>query len=116
LLVRPEATVLREGERQTIPQDEVVLGDLLELDPGDQVLVDGEVVGDGVITVDESLLTGESDHVTKRAGDAVYSGSFCMTGSALYEAQAVGGDSLAHGMTAGARRFRTVMTPVQRQV
>src|SRR5919202_553622 len=66
--------------------------------------------------VDESLLTGESDLVRKRAGDQVFSGSFCVTGSARFEAQQVGAASLANQVTAGARAERHVLTPMQREI
>jgi cation-transporting ATPase E len=66
--------------------------------------------------VDESLLTGESEHILKGAGDAVSSGSFCVTGSARYEAQRVGAASTINQMTASARAFRQVKTPLQRDI
>ena len=116
LLTRPKATVLRDGQEQNVDPDEVVLGDVLVARPGDQIIVDGEVIGDGQMEVDESLLTGESERVLKQAGEPVYSGSYCVTGSALYEAQSVGADSLINQMTAGARAFRQVKTPLQRDI
>src|SRR5256712_4558741 len=81
-----------------------------------QVVVDGRLVGKGWIDVDESLLTGESDLIRKRAGDPVSSGSFCVNGSAVYEAEQVGAQSTAYKLTAGARIFRRVLTPLQQQV
>jgi cation-transporting ATPase E len=66
--------------------------------------------------VDESLLTGESDLVRKGAGDEVFSGSFCVTGTADYEVDRIGADSLATRMTAGARGFRRILTPIQREI
>jgi cation-transporting P-type ATPase E len=116
LLLRPEARVFRDGQERVIDPEEVVLGDLLIAGPGDQFLVDGEVASDGVSSVDESLLTGESDLVPKRAGDPVYSGSYCMTGSVRYVATRVGPSSIANQMTAGAREYRNVRTPLQREV
>jgi cation-transporting ATPase E len=116
LLTRPKATVIRDGQERTIDPGEIVLGDVLIVHPGDQIVVDGQVIGDGRMDVDESLLTGESDLIPKRAGDAVYSGSFCVTGSAAYEAQQVGAESMANQLTAGARAFRQVKTPLQRNI
>jgi cation-transporting ATPase E len=84
LLNRPSATVVREGRGRTIDPSEIVLGDVLAVNPGDQIVVDGLVLGDSRMEVDESLLTGESDLVPKRAGDNLYSGSFCVTGSGFY--------------------------------
>ena len=116
LLTRPKATVVREGRERQVDPGEVVLGDVLRVGPGDQIVVDGQVVGDGRMDVDESLLTGESDPITKRPGDPVLSGSFCVTGSALYEAQKIGMQSYANQITAGARAFRRILTPLQTQV
>ncbi|MEI7553922.1 HAD-IC family P-type ATPase [Candidatus Chlorohelix sp.] len=116
LLTRPKATVLRSGQQKNIDPSEIVIGDVLLLTPGDQIVVDGRMVGEGTLEVDESQLTGESDLIKKRAGDKVYSGSFCVTGSAAYETEKVGGDSLANQITAGAKAFRRVLTPLQIEV
>jgi len=116
LITRPKATVIREGQERAIDPSEIVVGDLLIVHPGDQIVVDGCVVGEGEIKVDESLLTGESDLIAKHAGDPVYSGSFCVSGTTCYEAEKVGADSLASKMTAAARQFRKVLTPLQHQI
>jgi cation-transporting ATPase E len=116
LLTRPTAKVIRDGSEQTIDPGEIVRGDLLVVGAGDQIVVDGTVVGDGTMEVDESQLTGESDLVRKRAGDQVFSGSFCVTGSARFEAQQIGADSFANRVTAGARAERHVVTPLQREI
>ena len=115
LLTRPKATVVREGRERQVDPAEVVFGDILRVGPGDQIVVDGQV-RDGRMDVDESLLTGESDPITKRTGDPVLSGSFCVTGGALYEAQKVGMQSYANQITAGARAFRRILTPLQTEV
>lgn len=91
------------------------MGDLLRVGPGDQIVLDGRLV-DGSIQVDESVLTGESDLASKRPGDEVYSGTFCVSGGGLYVAEKVGAASLANRITAGARSFRRVLTPLQRQI
>jgi cation-transporting ATPase E len=116
LLNRPTATVIRDGSPHLIDPAQVVLGELLLVGPGDQVVADGVVVGSGRITVDESLLSGESHEIAKSAGDQVYSGTFCTTGSATFEATRVGESSLANQLTATARAFRRVLTPLQKQV
>jgi cation-transporting ATPase E len=115
LLTRPTATVVRDGQQQTIDPDEIVLGDSLLVNAGDQIVVDGPVL-DGSMEADESLLTGESDLISKKPGDPVYSGSFCVSGSVYYEAQKVGEQSLVHQITASARAFRRVLTPLQQQI
>jgi cation-transporting ATPase E len=127
LLTRPKATVVREGRAREIAPEELVVGDLISVAPGDQIVVDGRVVGDGrgststgmsmaSMEVDESLLTGESTLISKRQGDPVYSGSFCVSGVAHYVAEQVGTESLAHQLTASARAFRRVRTPLQQQI
>jgi cation-transporting ATPase E len=113
LLTRPKATVIREGKEQVIDPSEVVMGDILVVGQGDQVVVDGVVIGDAKIDVDESLLTGESDLIPKRAGDEMLSGSFVVNGRGMFEAKKVGADSFANKLTSGARAFRQVKTPLQ---
>src|SRR6516162_5331298 len=71
--------VRRQSGTRTLMPSEVVLGDIIELGPGDQVVVDGEIVEEENLEVDESLLTGEADPITKAPGDAVMSGSFVVT-------------------------------------
>src|SRR6266496_1420708 len=83
---RTTANVIRAGHEQPVDPSALVVGDLLVVRPGDQIVVDGRLVGKGWIDVDESLLTGESDLIRKCAGDPVSSGSFCVNGSAVYEA------------------------------
>ncbi len=116
LLHRPTATVIRGGQERQLNPAELVRGDLLALHPGDQVVVDGVLVESGHLELDESLLTGESDRVPKQAGDTVLSGSFCVNGNGVFEASRVGHKSLAQQITAGARVFRQVRTPLQRDV
>ena len=116
ILLRPKADVVRDGDVVEIDPSLVVLGDVLRLEPGDQVVVDGPMVGEGRMEVDESLLTGESDLVTKHPGDELMSGSFCMTGGGYYEAAQVGLDSFANKLTAKAKAFKRELTPLQRQV
>ena len=115
LLTRPTATAVRDGQQQTIDPDEIVVGDTLLVNAGDQIVVDGSVLT-GTMEADESLLTGESDLVGKKPGEPVFSGSFCVSGSVYYEAQKVGGQSLAQQITTSARAYRRVLTPQQQQI
>jgi cation-transporting P-type ATPase E len=116
LLHRPKATAIRDGVQQQIDPSQIVLGDILVAHSGDQIVVDGQVVGEGRLEVDESLLTGESDTIPKFEGQPVYSGSFCVSGSACYEAQKVGSETLAYRLVTGARAFRQVYTPLQSEI
>ncbi len=115
LLTRPTATVVRDGQAVELSPDDLVLGDLLEIDAGDQVVLDGRLVS-GAVGVDESQLTGESDVVPKRLGDEVFSGSFATSGAGRYIAEKVASDSFANRITAGARSFRRVLTPLQGEI
>jgi cation-transporting P-type ATPase E len=115
LLTRPTAKVVRDGDVREVRPEELVVGDLVEVDAGDQIVVDGRLA-EGRIEVDESQLTGESDLVPKRPGDPVYSGSYPTSGRGRYVAETVGEASLAGRITTGARTFRRTLTPLQRQI
>src|SRR6266536_2915176 len=84
---------------------EVVLDDLLEVGPGDQVVVDGKVLDSTGLEVDESMLTGESEPVGKSPGEEILSGSFVVAGGGSYRATRVGGDAQAARLAERARRF-----------
>jgi cation-transporting ATPase E len=100
----PKVRAIRDGASQEIEVEEVVLGDLLDLAPGDQIVADAEVEA-GQSEVDESLATGESDPVLKAAGDRLLSGSWVVSGSVLARVTAVGADSYAGRLAGEARRF-----------
>jgi cation-transporting ATPase E len=100
--------VRRDGVGVELAPNEVVADDVIEMGPGDQVVVDGEVVAAQALEVDESLLTGESDPVHKRAGDPVLSGSFVAAGSGLYRATRVGREAYAAQLAEEASRFTLV--------
>lgn len=116
LLTHVKVKVVRDGKEQMIDADDLVLGDVLELQAGDQIPVDGELLDSSQIEADESLLTGESDLVRKTAGDTVRSGSTCVTGAAVIRATAVGESSFANKLTRNARQFKLERTPLQRDV
>ena len=116
LLARRQVQVIREGKEQSVDPDDVVLGDLVVVRSGDQIPVDGKIVGDGTIEVDESALTGESDLIQKGPGDEVLSGSLCITGQTVIEAVRVGEASFANKLTKNARTFHLEPTPLQQDV
>ncbi len=116
LLTRPQATVIREGKEQIIDPAEIVMGDVLLVQPGDQIVVDGPVIHSNEMKVDESLLTGESDLIPKQEKDPLFSGSFCVSGKGYYQAEKVGAASMASQMTAQARSFRKPITPLQQEI
>ena len=98
--------VRRDGRIAEIPRDAVVLDDLVVLGSGDQLVVDGPVVGADGLEVDESLLTGEADPVSKQPGDQVFSGSFVVAGVGSYRAARVGPQAYAAELAAEARTFQ----------
>ena len=81
---------MRDGADRRVPVDQVVVGDLVRLAAGDQVVADGTVVTADGLALDEANLTGESEPVVRGAGEPVWSGSFAVEGAALFEATAVG--------------------------
>jgi len=113
LLVAPRARVRRDGEFREILSDEVIPGDLVRLEPGDQVVADGRVAEGRGLSIDESILTGESDPVRKAPGDEVLSGSYCVAGSGELIVAAVGAESYAERLAAEARGTRAQLSPLQ---
>jgi cation-transporting P-type ATPase E len=113
---RPTVTVIRDGRENTIGPAEIVRGDILRVRSGDQIMADGTMVGAGRLELDESLLSGESDLVSKKAGDTLLSGSVCASGDGLYQAEKVGSESFANQLTVAARKYESVTTPLQREI
>ncbi len=116
LLVAPEAEVVRDGQRFGLRADELVPGDVVRVEPGDQLIADGPVISSRGLTVDESLLTGEADGIRKERGDRMLSGAFCVSGSGYYEIDAVRGDSYAEKVAGEAKEFRHPPSPLQLEV
>lgn len=109
-------TVRRDGVARELPREEVVLDDVIEIGPGDQVIVDGEVIEASYLEVDESLLTGESEPEVKAPGDQVMSGSFVVAGVGAFRATKVGRDSYAAQLTAEASKFSLVKSELQQGI
>ncbi|OBI86628.1 cation-translocating P-type ATPase [Mycobacterium sp. 1245805.9] len=105
--------VRRKSGTTTLMPGEVVLDDIIELGSGDQVVVDGEVVEGENLEVDESLLTGEADPITKAPGDAVMSGSFVVTGVGAYRATKVGPEAYAAKLAEEASKFSLVKSELR---
>ncbi len=105
--------VRRDGSASELAPHEVVLDDIIELGPGDQVVVDGAVVEAEGLEVDESLLTGEADPVDKPAGSEVLSGSFVSSGTGAYRATKVGREAYAAKLAAEASKFTLVASELR---
>ncbi len=113
VLNSPRALVVRGGVSQEVAVGDVVLDDVLELRPGDHVVVDGRILETSGLEIDEGLLTGESDPIVKTAGEDVLSGSFVAAGSGCYQATRVGADAYASQLAAEAKRFTLVRSELR---
>ncbi|NEW41665.1 cation-translocating P-type ATPase [Nocardia cyriacigeorgica] len=108
IVSQAKPTVRRDGQSEQIAPKDVVLDELIELGPGDQIVVDGEVAESELLEVDESLLTGEADPVHKELGAQVLSGSYVVSGSGAYRATKVGRDAYAAKLADEASKFTLV--------
>jgi cation-transporting P-type ATPase E len=116
VVAAPRLTVIRSGEPTVVDRDAVVLDDVVVLAPGDQLVVDGSIVEADELTIDESLLTGESDAVQKAPGAVALSGSFVVAGSGLMRTTAVGDDAYAAKLTREAKAFRRPRSELERGI
>ncbi|HYP44582.1 MAG TPA: HAD-IC family P-type ATPase [Propionibacteriaceae bacterium] len=115
LLDRGTVVVVRDGQDAEVPPEDVVVGDVIRVRPGDQLVVDGPVLA-GAVEVAESLLTGEADAQLRTSGEDLLSGSRCVGGGGLQLARDVGAASYANRLTVEARRVTTDSSPLQRQI
>jgi P-type E1-E2 ATPase len=115
-LVAPVATVVRDGVPRRVAVEQLVVGDLVRLEPGDQIVADGRLEHAQSLRVDESILTGESRLVDRGVGDEVRSGSFAVEGGADLTVTAVGSASYAARITGEARSFRHPRSPLERSL
>jgi len=116
VLIAPHARVVRDGAVVELLANDVVPGDVVHVEPGDQLVADGEVIDTRGMILDESMLTGEADGVSKVAGERALSGSFCIAGSGYYLADAVREESYAGRLAGEARAFRHPPSPLQEEV
>lgn len=101
-------TVRRDGVATEVATHEIVLDDLVEIGPGDRIVVDGVCAEADGLEIDESLLTGEADPVVKRPGSPVLSGSFVVAGGGAFQATKVGREAYAAQLAEEASRFTLV--------
>ncbi|MFG2307523.1 cation-translocating P-type ATPase [Streptomyces sp. NPDC048566] len=106
-------TVRRDGTATEVSTAQIVLGDLIEIGPGDKVVVDGTCAEADGLEIDESLLTGEADPVVKHPGDAVMSGSFVVAGGGAFTATKVGRQAYAAQLAEEASRFTLVQSELR---
>lgn len=104
---------LRDGDWADVPMRQVVKDEMIRIQPGDRLVVDGSIVRSDSLEMDESLLTGESDAVAKAPGAEVFSGSFCTAGTGIMRATRVGAESNINRLSAIAKQYKMVKTPTQ---
>src|SRR5215469_3505576 len=113
VLNAPSARAVRDGEVAVIPAGQVVLDDVLELQQGDQLVVDGQILTETGLETDESLLSGEADPIAKEPGDEVLSGSFVVAGTGVITATKVGPQSYAALLTRQARGYSPARSEIR---
>ena len=105
ILNAPKNTVVRDGQEQVIAAEELVLDDIIILSAGNQIPADA-IVLEGEVLVNEALLTGESDQITKKKGDELLSGSFIVSGECRARIDKVGSDSYIAKLTLEAKEMK----------
>lgn len=103
LISSPRAIVIRDGEKQEINTSEVVLDDIVRFATGNQIITDC-IVREGFIEVNESMITGEADAISKKPGDILYSGSFVVSGSCLAQVEHVGKENYIEKLAIEAKK------------
>ncbi|RFM24400.1 MAG: HAD family hydrolase [Candidatus Thermochlorobacter aerophilum] len=116
LLLSRQVTAVRDGKEIVIDPSDIVEGDVLKIHRGEYAVVDGRVLFSSGLEMDESLLTGESLTIEKPAGTQLFSGSYCVAGMGYYVAERVGSSSYASRITALAREYKFVSTPLQKKI
>ncbi len=105
LVMSSQCRVVRNGTVLTIPTNKIVLDDIIELKSGEQAPVDGALVEGINVEVNESLVTGESEPVVKKIGDAIYSGSYVAAGTCCFQAVHIGEHAYARRLANAVREF-----------
>lgn len=108
-----DAEVLRDGEFIKLPIEEIIVGDLIRVKPGEKVAVDGQIV-EGTSTLDESMVTGESMPVEKGPGDNVIGATLNNTGSFTFEVTKVGADTMLSNIAEMVRHAQNSRAPIQK--
>ena len=113
IIGQAKPTVRRQSGTVDLPPGQVVLDDVIEIGPGDQIVVDGDLIEASALEVDESLLTGEADAISKHTGDHVMSGSFVVAGTGAYRATKVGREAYAARLAEEASKFTLVKSELR---
>lgn len=103
----------RDDNWVDVPMRDIVKDEIIHIQPGDRLVVDGIVLQADSLELDESQLTGESDAIAKAPDDRAFSGSFCTAGTGIMRATQVGADSQINRLSAIAKQYKLVKTPTQ---
>ncbi len=115
VLVSSSVTVMREGKKTTIPIRDLVLDDVLLLEAGQQVPADCKLA-DGIVEVNESLLTGESIPVKKNPGEMLFAGSFIASGSCRVRVDRVGAATYLNSLTSKAKKYKKPKSEIMNSI
>lgn len=110
LISSPDATVIRDGKKQRVPSEQLVMDDIVIFETGNQICADAVVCG-GELIVNESLVTGEPDEIRKQVGDHILSGSFVISGLATTRLEKVGDYSFAAQLSKSAKQIKKKQQP-----
>jgi len=116
LLRTDKVMVIRDNKDVEVEISEIVMDDLIRLSSGQFVYVDGELLENDHLLVDEANLTGESDYMRKNVGDGLLSGTFVTGGKGIYKATKVGKESTINQITKEAKKYVNVVSPLQKSV
>lgn len=111
-----DARVYRNGSLTSVRDSQIVLDDILRIEPGDRLPVDGVLLQGDSLEMDESHLTGESDSVHKDAGNVMHSGSYCIAGTGIMRVTQVGANSTINRLARTAKVYKNPLTPTQTRV
>ncbi len=115
-LAAKDILVWRDGKLVGVPIHDIVKDDVMPIEPGDRLVVDGRILHSDSLEMDESQLTGESDAVFKEADSEVHSGSFCIAGTGVMIVTRVGKNSTINNLSSIAKAYKNVLTPTQRRL
>ncbi len=116
LMQRDTITAIRDSSKQEIQTEEIVKDDIIFIEKGDQIPVDGVMLQTHHLQIDESLLTGESLANDKSKGDEVFSGSFCVYGNGYMRAEKVGDENMATQITHLAKKYKLITSPLMKKI
>lgn len=110
---KPRVTVIRDQETRSIDANNLVIDDMVAFGPGDELLADGLLIHQEELIVDESMVGGGDRRAVKRAGDAVYAGTFCMSGHAVYQVEKIGPDRRITKIIEDSEQSERKLTPIE---